>query len=84
MLTLKVAAIWRDTSGSSGENELFCLSTTAGRPDEGPLGGRTIRFFDQNYIYLNTRQTVCRNLDLVGKQTQTGFTRLESDSTHRE
>ena len=48
------------------------------------LGGRTIRFFDQNYIYLNTRQTVCRNLDLVGKQTQTGFTRLESDSTHHE
>jgi len=47
-------------------------------------GKRTIRFFDQDYIYLNTRQTVCRNLDLVGKQTQTGFTRLESDSTHRE
>lgn len=48
------------------------------------LGGRTIRFFDQNYIYLNACQIVCRNLDLVGKQTQTGFTLLESDSTHRE
>jgi hypothetical protein len=47
------------------------------------LGGADHPIFSIN-IYLNTRQTVCRNLDLVGKQTQTGFTRLESDSTDPE
>jgi len=29
-------------------------------------------------------QIVCRNLDSVGKQTWSGFTLLESGSTHRE
>ena len=49
------------------------------------LGGlETIRFFRANPIYLNAGQIVCRNLDLVGNQTQSGFTLLESDSTRRE
>jgi hypothetical protein len=48
------------------------------------LGGGTIRFFRANPIYLNACKTVCRNLDLVGKQTRSDFTVLESGSTRRE
>lgn len=48
MLTLKVAAILETrTLRSSGENELICLTTTAGRPDEDPWGVGPSEFVDQ-------------------------------------
>jgi hypothetical protein len=48
------------------------------------LGSWNHPTFRANPIYRNAGQIVCRNLDLVGNQTQSGFTPLESDSTRRE
>jgi hypothetical protein len=84
VLTLKVASDPGDTFlvRQAKTNYFVYLLLPGGRMRV--LGGADRPIFRSKHIYLNTRQTVCRNVDLVGKQTQTGFTRLESDSTHRE
>lgn len=80
VLTLKVRSDAGDPLWSSGKtNYLFIYYAWT----RGSFGGEPSEFFKQLYLP-ECFQIVCRNLDSVGKQTWSGFTLLESGSTHRE